>query len=266
MAGHNCFMAWILFSLLLQLFIFKSEILAQSQNYQFLLYDNSISLDLFQPITLTDQLSSSEDYQKSILYFKYKLKADENLPTDIPLFLLAFDKEVIFYADANLADGFFHEVNLDLNSYFQAEGAWNLPVFYKNQYFSNLDLELIDFNFLDNFSSNSSSLIAIKDLSVIAELDQSLTVIFSLEEGDRKMHFYELLCLDEANQQIIDSIELIVTDNFLWKDFGFASLFGNAKNELIFRLENFNCDGFFQVVADGQNKSEIVELVEVGDL
>lgn len=264
---HNIFMFLILVLFLSSFIILNQEVQAQSQSqsYQFLLMDNSINLELFQPVALPSQDLSSKSYDKNILSFKYKIQADKNLPSDIPLFLVAFGDEVIFYADASKADGFFHEVSLNLKPYFLTND-WSLPVFYKNQYFTNLNLELTAFNFLDDLNFQSNDSYAINDLNVIRELDQSLTVIFSLAENERQAHFYELVCLDNTSQEMIHSRKLIVSDSFLWGGFEFVNLLSNAKKELIFHLSSFNCEGSFYVLVDGEIKSTTTEAIGIKDL
>lgn len=254
---------------LLQFIAFNSEVEAQVQNYQFLLIDNFIDLELFKPIVLTEKLpdSNSQNIQeKNILSFKYQLSENKNLPLDLPLFLVAFNKDVVFYTDASVADGFQHEIQLDLKKYFQDEDDWHLPVFYQNQYLKDLDLKLSDFNFVENLSLSPVLSATIEDLDVIEEIDKSLTVIFSLIEENRRPHSYELFCLDETSQRDIGSKKLIVSDGFLWGGFNFANLFSNIKKELIFHLSDFACDGLFYVLLDGQIKSEAVGVTELKDL
>jgi|GEM_PF-5894852 len=244
--------------------VLNQEVHAQSQNFQFLLKDNSINLELFQSVDLPNQELNAKPHG-DILSFKYKIQTEENLPSDIPLFLVAFGDEVIFYADASKADGFFHEVSLNLKPYFLTND-WSLPVFYKNQYFTNLNLELTAFNFLDDLNFQSNDSYAINDLNVIRELDQSLTVIFSLAENERQAHFYELVCLDNTSQEMIHSRKLIVSDSFLWGGFEFVNLLSNAKKELIFHLSSFNCEGSFYVLVDGEIKSTTTEAIGIKDL
>jgi len=263
-------MVLVVILFLLQFIIFNSEVEAQAQNYQFVLVDNSINLELFKPLdflpTETGDIKDSNNLHPSFLQFAYQIEADQDLPSDIPLFLLAFDRQVVFFADSNQADGLEHQVQIDLKDYFKDEENWSLPVFYQNQYFNDLQLKLHKLSFLEDYSLPLSSSVAINDLTAIEETDGSLTLLFSLVEKNKQRHVYELLCLDQKSQKLLSSKKLLRNDEFLWPNFNFSNLLSNQKQELIFHLSDFVCDEEIVVLLDGELRSQATQMIRVSDL
>jgi len=258
--------------ILLSFIFFSQKIEAKSFSYQFILANNAINLDFFKPIdlpapTLTPTSSPTPEVSKSpakILSFDYKLKKNKDLPLDLPLFIAAFGQEVIFSADANLADDIFHNVQLDLES-FDQNYLGQTPVFYQNNYLNDFTFEVKNLSFIDSFSAIETNLPEIKNFSAIRERDQSLTIIFSLQEETKIQRFYQLFCLNEK-KEIISSIKLARKDDFIWSSFSFLGFFANQKNEAIFNLKEFNCDGLVYVADNFDVKSDLVSIIKVENL
>ena len=229
--------------------------------YQFVLENNIISFD-FSQINIPSNFQIELTKPKEILSFDYRLTTEQSLPKDIPLFLVVFGQEVIFSADVNLADADFHTTQVNIKNF--ADYFDQLPVFYKNNVIENFKLEIANVTFVDQLYENKS-LISITDLNVIREADNSLTVIFSVQEEIKNSHSYQLFCLNEK-QEIIDSTKLNQKDNFLWPNFSFLSFYTNHKNELIFHLKEFSCNGSFYVTADDVFTSDRVSVIAAEDL
>lgn len=265
----------ILIFILLSFIFFTEKIEAKSFSYQFFLANNLIDLDFFKPIdliptsiaTLSPAISPTPEASKApgkILSFDYKLQENQDLPADLPLFIVTFGQEVIFSADASLADGISHHVELDLES-FEQNYSDQMPVFYQNNYLSDFTFEVKNLSLIDTFSVAAVSMSEIQNLSVIREKDQSLTIVFALQEEIRRQHFYQLFCLNEQ-EEIVGSTKLTKKDDFLWSSFSFLGLFTNQKNESIFNLEEFNCDSSVYVTDNFSAKSDLVSIIEVENL
>jgi hypothetical protein len=259
--------------ILLSLVIFSTKVDAKSFDYQFIFEDNFINLDFFkvidvaptnQPTTAIIPIPIISTSPAKILSFEYKLSKINDLPLDLPLFLATFGQEVIYYADASLADDQLHKVEIDL-SLFDQDILGKTPVFYQNNYLSGFELEVKNVVFIGEFSSNTVADPQVIDLSVIREKDQSLTIVFTLQEESKAPHEYELSCLNEK-EEIIHSVKLSKNDDFLWSNFSFIRFFANHKNELIFHLNEFNCDGLVNIKTDQQKKSTAISIINVEDL
>jgi hypothetical protein len=286
--------------------IFVEKVAAQNFTYQFVLTDNTINLDFFKIIdfptanptlgvansidlsnstTLTSTVTPTEpptptgfaptDSQfpaptlgpaasAQILSFDYKMTNNQDLPADLPLFIVTFGQEVIFAATTDSADGLFHQVQLDLKL-FDTDYLGKVPIFYQNNYISDLTLSLNNLTFSDQSLERTEELAQIQNLSAIREIDQSLTIVFSLQEATKNHRLYQLFCLDEE-QEITHFAKLVQTDNFLWPNFTFLSFLSNQKNELIFHLDEFACEGLVYVADSFGTKSEKVSIVNVKDL
>jgi len=199
-----------------------------------------------------------------ILSFDYKMTKNQDIPTDLPLFIVTFDQEVIFAADASTADGLSHQVQLDLKL-FDPNYLRKVPIFYQNNYINDFTLSLNNLAFSDQILEPTNKLCQIQNLSAIREVDQSLTIIFSLEEETKNQRLYQLFCLNER-QEITHFTRLVQKDNFLWPTFTFLSFLSNQKNELIFHLDEFECEGLVYVADDFGTKSEQVSIVNVEEL
>lgn len=266
----------ILIFIFLNLLFFTKKIEAKSFSYQFVLANNLIDLDFFEPIdlsiqtsiaTLSPAISTTPETSKvpnKILSFDYKLQKNQDLPVDLPLFVATFGQEVIFSADASLADGIFHHVELDLES-FEQNYFNQTPVFYQNNYLSDFSFEVKNLFLIEALSVATVSMSEIQNFSAIREKDQSLTIIFALQEEIKTQHLYQLFCLNEQ-EEIIASTNLTKKDNFLWSSFSFLGFFANQKNELIFNIKEFNCDGSVYVTDNLGAKSDLVSIIKVENL
>lgn len=243
-------------------FLLKSDSV-KAFTHQFALKNNAINLDFVKLEPITDEPILTPSDLKRVLSFTYRIETQENLPVDIPIFIAAYDKKVIFSADASLADSVFHDVEIDLNN-FAVNDYKQMPIFYQNHSLVGYDLNLINVNLI-NQSTGVKSLAKISDLNAIREKDDSLTIIFTLEEEIKNNHSYQLFCLDE-NLQIKHSLVLSQNDNFLWPMFSFFNLHANQKSELIFHLEKFSCEGKVYIIGDGVFESDKSTIIEVEDL
>lgn len=245
----------------LSLFFLTKPTLAQGFTYQFKLENNFINLDFnkIEPVIGSSTIEEPSE-KNNILSFTYKIKNKQNLPTGIPIFIVVFDKKVIFTVDATLVDDFFHTVEIDLKNHGLTESK-QLPIFYKNNFFDKCEIDLLNLSFIKALTTKTS-LAKINDLNVIREKDNSVTVIFSVQEDVKSLHSYQLFCLDKR-QQILNSIQLTQDDNFLWSEFSFLNFYANQKNEIIFHLTEFSCDSEVYVVGDGlfeSNRTSIIGL------
>lgn len=244
----------------LNLFLLASPVSAQEFTYQFKLENNSINLDFTKIKTPLSNPEIELSQSKSVLSFTYKIETKQKLPADIPVFIVVFDKKVIFTADASQASNSFHTAEIDLKN-FNLNDHDQLPVFYQNNFFEGYKTDLFGLNFIKEPTVKSFP-VEINDLNVIREKDDSLTIVFSVQEKSKNIHSYQLFCLDKQ-QKIANSIELIQNDNFLWPEFSFLNFYANQKNELIFHLTEFSCDGEVYVVGDEffeSNKTSIINL------
>lgn len=244
----------ILFFLILLFSVRQVE--AQSFSYQFILANNSINLDFLEKL----ELNLEEQEPKNFLSFEYKLEKQKDLPLDLPLFLVVFGEEAIFSADASLADGLFHQVEINLSNRND-----RMPVFYQSSYLDGFELSFMNLIFIEESSLNKDGIFQIKDLSAIRELDESLSIVFSLEEAEKIPHSFRLICLDEQDK-FMSSTELIRNDDFLWSNFSFINLFSNQKNELTFHLDQFECLGLVYLLADSTVQSNKTSIIRVEDL
>lgn len=252
----------ILILFLLSIFFLFKPASVEGFTHQFILKDNTINFDFAKIETIAvPSIESSKTHD--VLSFDFRVRTQEDLPTDIPLFIVAFNQEIIFYVDASAIDENFHKVEIDLKD-FVSTHANQLPIFYQNNVIKNLNLEIINVNLIDSLTQNKSS-VKIDDLNIIKERDDSLTVIFSVQEASKNLHSYELFCLNQK-QEIINSIELNQKDNFLWPEYSFIKFITNQKNELIFHLAEFYCDGDLYVIGDGDFMSNKISIIEVEDL
>lgn len=254
----------------------------QAKNFasQFVLSDNSINVDFFQIVNLPEIEPSSPSSSPSpnqtpaptlppanLLSFTYQLSKFKELPADLPLFIVTLGQKVIFTADANLADGLEHQVLLDI-SVLAPDQLGQTPVFYQNSYLDDFELILGGLAFVSQpapIPSVSISPTKIINPSAIRERDQSLTVIFTLQETVREQHFYKLSCLDAQGAKP-DSVWLIKNDNFLWSTLSFLGAWSNQKNELIFHLAQFDCAGQVQFINERGDISEPVSIIAVENL
>ncbi|AKM81388.1 MAG: hypothetical protein US01_C0001G0438 [candidate division TM6 bacterium GW2011_GWF2_28_16] len=240
----------------LTLFFSVRQIEAQSFSYQFILANNSIDLDFLKKL----ELNLEEQKPKNFLSFEYKLEKQNDLPSDLPLFIVAFDKEVLFSVDSSLADSLFHQVEINLTNRND-----RIPVFYQSNYLDGFKLTLENLIFIEEPILNKDKTSIIKDLSVIRELDQSLSIIFSLEETEKRQHSFQLICLDEGGE-VTNSNKLFKNDDFLWSDFFFTNSFSNKKNEFIFHLDKLECSGLVYVLTDFSIQSDKTSIIRVEDL
>ena len=259
-------------------FLFSTKKLeAKSFSYQFVLSDNVIDLSFFKALELPATISpsavvsavpSSEPSQApaqlNILAFDYRLKKIEPLPLDLPLFLVAYGDEVIFTADASLADDLVHHQELDLQL-LAPDHLGELPVIYQNNYLTDFELELTNLSFISEPTAQVQTSSQIVEPSVIREWDQAVTVIFSLVQETKSQAIYELVCLDQQ-QKVATTTKLTRQDDFLWRAFSFLGFFANHHQELIFHLPEFSCDGLVYVQDHLGNKSTPVSIIEVKDL
>lgn len=252
----------ILILFLLSIFFLFKPASVEGFTHQFILKDNIINFD-FSKIETIATSSSKSSATRNVLSFEFRIQAQEDLPTDIPLFIVAFNQEAVFYVDASAIDANFHKVEIDLKD-FTSTYANQWPIFYKNNAIEDLNLEVINVSFIDSLTQNKSSG-KIDDLNVIKEHDGSLTVIFSVQETSKNLHSYELFCLNQK-QEIINSVKLNQKDNFLWPGYSFIKLTANQKNELIFHLTEFNCESDLYVIGDDDFVSNKTSMIEVENL
>ncbi len=250
-----------LFLLLVALFLWRPA-QVQSFDHQFLLENNSIDLD-FSKIE-TDTSSLVDDSQiNNILAFTYKIKLKDSVPADLPLFIVVFNKQIIFFADREMINEDVNEIEIDVAE-FLTKNPNKWPIFYKNNVIKDFDLEVTNISLRNAFSTDRTST-KIHDLNAIRERDGSLTIIFNLEETNKSVHSYKLFCLDEK-EEVVSSIPLKQENNFLWPSYSFSNLLANQKNELIFNLSKFDCAGKLYVLGDDQFISNQTLIVQVEDL
>ncbi len=252
----------ILILFLLSVFFFFKPAPIEGFTHQFVLEDNTINFD-FTKLEIIATSSSKSSPIHSVLSFDFRVQAQEGLPANIPLFIVAFNRKIIFYVDADAIDKNFRKVEIDLKD-FVSTYANQLPIFYQNNAIKNLNLEIINVNLIDSLTQNKS-LAKIDDLNIIKEHDNYLTVIFSVQEETKNLHSYQLFCLNQ-NQEIVNSIELNQKDNFLWPEYSFIKFITNQKKELIFHLAEFNCEGDLYVVGDDDFMSNKTSIIEIENL
>lgn len=253
----------IVILLFLSLFFLINPKLIWGFTYQFKLENNSVDLNFSKVEKINSNLPIKSSELNSIFSFTYKITTTQNLPIDVPVLIAVFDKKVIFSADASLADNSFHTVEIDLKNY-SLDDHDQLPVFYQNNFFKGYTIDLFDSSFIKESLFNKPS-IKIDDLNVIREKDNSLTIIFSVQEEIRSLHSYQLFCLDEQ-QKILNSVKLTQNDNFLWPDFFFLSFYANQKNELIFHLTEFDCKNQLYIIGDELFESNRTSVINLEDL
>lgn len=252
----------ILILFLLSIFFIFSPYPIKGFTHQFVLKNNTINFD-FTKIEAIATPSSKSSTTNNVLSFDFKVQTQEDLPADIPLFIVAFNQEIIFYADASAIDKNFHKVEINLEDFISTYTN-QLPIFYKNNAISDLSLEVSNVGFI-NTLIKSKSLIKIDDLNIIKEQDGSLTIIFSVQEENKNLHSYQLFCFNQK-QEIINSTKLNQKDNFLWPEYSFVKLATNQRSELIFHLTEFNCEGDLYVIGDEDFTSNKTSIIKVENL
>ena len=175
----------MLFFVFLFFFFSLSPIVAQSFDYQLRITDNFIDLNFFETVKEIEVMDEGGEF----LSFNYQLSSDEDLPPDLPLFLVTLNDEVLFYANQSLVDEQVQQVFLDTDG--------ELPIFYKNTFIKDFELELGNLHFVEEMPGKDS--LEIKDPLVIREQDQSLTILFSMEPASKNNRSIELFCV--ANNQ-----------------------------------------------------------------
>ncbi len=251
----------IFFLLLAGLFLWR-PVQAQSFTYQFELENNSIDFD-FTKIEPSTDLPINISATNNILAFAYKIKLQDSLPADIPLFIVVFNKQIIFSVNTQMLNENINEVEIDI-AQFLTKDFTQWPVFYKNNVVRDFDLEVLNISLKNAFSIDRTQA-QIHDLNVIKENDNSLTVLFTLEEPIKRIHSYQLFCLNEK-QEVVASVPLHQRNNFLWPECSFINLLTNQKNELIFNLLDFDCAGNLYVVGDEKFTSNQTSIVKVENL
>lgn len=268
----------VLILILFSFVFFSSPIQAKSFSYQFNLANNVINLDFYRALdlplptltlipSLTPIYSPTPTSPKKILVFDYQIKTSKELPINLPLFIVVFGQEVVFSADAFLADGVVHHVELDLEL-FNSNYIDQSPIFSQNNYLNDYELTITNLSFLEKFSAVNNETLnqaKIENLSVIREADQSLTIIFSLSDKNKIVDSYTLLCKDES-KQLLGSARLVKTDDFLWPNFIFSNFSTNHKNDLIFHLKEFTCVGLMSVLSGSGDEFIVNSIIEVKDL
>lgn len=252
----------ILTLLFLGIFSLLKPTTVQGFTHQFVLEDNVINLDFIKVKPTADNPEITPSSLDSTLFFTYQIEAKSGLPPDIPLFIATYDKEVIFFADASLADGISHDVEIDLKNFGLGDHS-QMPIFYQNNFLEEYHLSLFNLNFINQTTVKSSA--KIEDLSAIREKDNSLTIVFGLREDIKNTHVYQLFCLDKEHK-IMSSTKLTQEDSFLWSRFSFSSFYTNQKNELIFHLKEFDCEGEIYILGDGLFKSNQTAIIGVENL
>ena len=251
----------ILILLFLSIFFLFKPALVNGFTYQFVLENNIVDLDFVKVKTLENPQAEIPE-SNNILSFDYRLETKESYPANIPLFIVAFDKEVVFYADSSFIEAEPHTVKINMQNF--STYSDQMPVFYKNNFIDGFNLDISNVNFINQSADNESS-IKINDLNVIREKDGSLTVVFFVQEEFKSQHSYQLFCLNEK-QEIINSIKLSKKDNFLWPEHYFINLFANQNSELIFNLEEFTCIGELYVATENGSKSNKTSIIGIENL
>jgi len=251
----------VFFLLLVSLFLWR-PIQVQSFTYQFALENNSINFDFTKIETNTDS-SINASQANNVLAFTYKIKLRDSLPADIPIFIVVFDKQVIFSVNTQEAIENSNEVEINIADFLNKNSA-SWPIFYKNNLIKDFDLEITNVVLKDAFTRNKIP-IQIYDLNAIKEKNGSLTIIFTIQEAIKAVHSYQLFCLNEK-QEILSSVSLCQNNNFFWPGYSFQNLLTNQKNELIFNLLDFDCMGNLYVLGDKQFASNQTSIVEVENL
>lgn len=242
---------------LLFLVLCSGQVKAQSFNYQFALLDNTFNFELFRSLDLSIPAQVSPiPAAKNYFTFEYKLKPLLDLPLDLPLFLVTSDKKVLFTADAAWADDQFHQVQVKLST------PGELPIFYQNNYLTGFELNFRNLSFTAEQVKNDIEPIKFSDLNVIREADQSLTILFSVQDEGEMARVYRLICADKP--QIFS--DLSKNDDFLWPNFLFTALHSNQQRELIFHLSEFSCRGNVYVADAFGNQSAKSSIVGINEL
>ena len=270
----------ILLMLFLSCLLGSSPVMAKSFSTQYILTSNSINIDFYRvlnpPISqlstttpspvvaLSPTILPPTGTRNNWLVFTYKLSKNQPLPNDLPLFLVVFEEQVLFAADASLADGQEHQMSINLQELALSDKTFT-PIFYQNNYLQDFELEISGLAFSDQPAKQSVEVSQLDDLTVVREADQSLTVIFKLDPKPNQQHFYQLVCLNDASQ-VTASKSLLKTDDFLWPKLIFGSFAANQKNELIFSVSDFICDGQVYVKNELGVRSIPVSIIKVSDL
>lgn len=139
----------IFFLLLAGLFLWR-PVQAQSFTYQFELENNSIDFD-FTKIEPSTDLPINISATNNILAFAYKIKLQDSLPADIPLFIVVFNKQIIFSVNTQMLNENINEVEIDI-AQFLTKDFTQWPVFYKNNVVRDFDLEVLNISLKNAFS------------------------------------------------------------------------------------------------------------------
>lgn len=255
-------MILILFLVLFNLVFLQKVLAVESFSSQFVFTNNQINFDSSFLIKVESASTTLEPL--NILSFNYQLTKNVDLPTDIPLFIVSIGEKVIFYADASLADGLLHKIQIPLLEFVQNDSN-NWPVFYRNNVLDGFELKISEVNFVKDLTKQIHDDLKIREFSAVKELDQSLTVVFKIEESVKNSNRYDIFCLDEK-QKVVNSATLSKKDDFMWSNFYFTNFFSNQNQELIFNLNNFLCDGLVYVVANNKFASEKISIIDVRNL
>ena len=241
--------------------LFSSK--TQAFSYQFVLADNQIQFEYERLTSIFEQIHFSPQVYKALV-FDYQLSSQETVPTDLPLFIVAFDREIIFYANSEALNRGFLQAEIDLQS-LSATYPEQWPVFYQNKHLKTLDLEIKNLHFAKQLKTVDKSSARLDDLSIFKEGDHSVTIIFTVHETQRNLHQYKLVCLDQK-EQVLAQIPLQQADHYLWAPYSFVKLLPNHQQELIFHVEDLPCAGQLYVLRDDGLQSAPTAIVPVQNL
>lgn len=260
----------IVFLILIYSFISSVPVKARDYTYSFILADNSIDLSfskLFDlPVSSIPTVTENPPEQISsmpILSFVYELKSSQPLMPNLPMLLLVKDEQVLFYLDSSQANLAPKQVFLDLSD-FKVDSN-NLPIFYRSQTLGDFTFQLSQVEWLTSLPVRRDSVVEIKNLHVMKEQDQSLTILFEISGNLADQNTYQLVCQTDSHQTAHAST-LLKTDDFFWSDLVFHNFKPNSKEELIFQLVNFDCHGSVYVKDQFGNRSQVVEIIDIQTL
>ncbi len=264
-----------IFYTLIFFFVVTSPLVAQSFSYRFTLPDNTINfhftaLELPTPATPVPPPNPTETAlptpaaSAAALVLTYQLTSAVALPPDLPLVVAVYDERVLLTVDSLRVNLPPEQVTFDLAGLDLAKRQ-ALPVFYQNRNLGNFHFRVIDLQWLTALPQVQAGEVALNDLLVLREKDQTLTVLIKVAGDSNWQNSYRLVCLDDRGIETY-SAAIVRSDHFLWPGLLFDRFSPNHRGELIFKLASFACHNQVYAVDSLGNSSSAVSIIEMEDL
>lgn len=255
---------FLLFGVLLQFFVQLTSVSAASSSFEFFLRDTTLTIN-FAPLKVIQQEpSQSVELQPSpprFLRFEYRLSTEVVLDPDTIMLLLLDGERVLYALPAAAISTSWQSLTLDLAALELTTAV--VPTIYVNQALDGVRVLVRNVVWLPESATPqaASQLVdpPIEELHAIREASGQLTLLVSVID-DQLSNKYSLHCLG-TDSSINHSFELVEQTDWFWPSWSIPFVHANARNELIFQIDDFTCPGKIQI-SSGGSFSPAVDIVD----